>query len=218
MQMMNSLYKLHNEEVNAAFEILIEAIELEINNLNYLGSEAFKKRDYQDAKELAQRAEQFAAFRTKIVALSSEWHELRSSGRTLPPRLANATTRRRPVKLRKGMRTPESAYYRPLLQTLVELGGAGEMSQVLDKLYPKMAAVLKPVDHAPLPSGPKTGPRWRNTAQWARNTLKEHGFLKGDSPHGVWEITDAGRRWLEESQNNCASFLSAPTAEAAGHR
>ena len=191
---------LRNEEVTAAFEILLESLELEISNLNHLGSDSFKKRDYQDAKELAQRAEQFAAFRTKIVALSSEWQKLKSSGRALPHPSTNASKRKHFGKLRKGMRTPETAYYGPILETLIELGGAGEMSNVLDRLYPRMAPVLKPVDHEPLPSGPKTGPRWRNTAQWARNTLKEQGFLKSGSPHGLWEITDAGRRWLEQTR------------------
>jgi hypothetical protein len=40
-------------------------------------------------------------------------------------------------------------------------------------------------------------PRWQNTAQWARNALREGGLIKGDSPHGVWEISDQGREWLK---------------------
>ena len=47
-----------------------------------------------------------------------------------------------------------------------------------------------------LPSDPKSV-RWRNTAQWCRNTMVNEGLLKGDSPHGVWEITAAGKRALE---------------------
>jgi hypothetical protein len=43
-------------------------------------------------------------------------------------------------------------------------------------------------------------PRWRNSAQWARNTMRQEGLLKEDSPHGTWEITDAGRARLTEGK------------------
>jgi hypothetical protein len=39
-------------------------------------------------------------------------------------------------------------------------------------------------------------PRWRNTAQWARNDLREQGLIRDDTPRSVWEITDKGRQWL----------------------
>ncbi len=39
--------------------------------------------------------------------------------------------------------------------------------------------------------------RWRNTAQWARNTLREEGLIRDDTPRGVWAISDAGRKWLK---------------------
>lgn len=38
---------------------------------------------------------------------------------------------------------------------------------------------------------------WRNTAQWARNTLREEGLLRDDIPRGVWGISEAGRKWLK---------------------
>ena len=38
--------------------------------------------------------------------------------------------------------------------------------------------------------------RWRNAAQWARNSMIHEGLLKADSPRGVWEISDQGRRAL----------------------
>ena len=40
-------------------------------------------------------------------------------------------------------------------------------------------------------------PRWRNTAQWARNAMVKEGLLASDSPRGVWEITAEGKQWLE---------------------
>lgn len=191
---------LATEEVSPAFEILLESVELEVTKLNELGSEAFKKRDYPTAKNLADQAEKFTGFRTKVLTLSSEWEKLKAAAPQPPPEPHSKSDRKFLGKLRKGMRTPETTFYQPLLEVLAEVGGGAEMSKVLDKLYPKIASLLKPVDEQHLPSGPKTGPRWRNTAQWARNTLKEHGHMKSDSPHGVWEITDAGRKWLEKAK------------------
>ena len=56
---------------------------------------------------------------------------------------------------------------------------------------------LMQVDFAPLASGPDN-PRWRNAVQWARNSLVREGLFKADSPHGIWEISDAGRSQLTE--------------------
>ena len=44
-------------------------------------------------------------------------------------------------------------------------------------------------------------PRRRNSAQWARNTMRQEGLLKDDSPHGTWEITEAGRARLTEGSS-----------------
>ena len=38
--------------------------------------------------------------------------------------------------------------------------------------------------------------RWRNAAQWARNSMVNDGLMKNDSPRGVWEISDKGRNFL----------------------
>jgi len=62
-----------------------------------------------------------------------------------------------------------------------------------------MKPVLKDVDFAPLASNPEN-PRWRNAAQWARNSMVNEGFLKNDSPHGVWEISDKGRAMLKDQK------------------
>lgn len=39
--------------------------------------------------------------------------------------------------------------------------------------------------------------RWRNRVQFTRLTPKERGLLKSDSPRGVWELTDEGRKVAE---------------------
>ena len=45
-----------------------------------------------------------------------------------------------------------------------------------------------------LESVPSTGePTWRNRASWARQHAVDSGFLCQNSPHGIWELTEAGK-------------------------
>jgi hypothetical protein len=67
------------------------------------------------------------------------------------------------------------------------------MGQILDRVGQVMRSVLRDVDYQPLASDPEL-PRWRNSAQWARNSMVQEGLLKNDSPRGIWEISDAGQR------------------------
>jgi len=94
-----------------------------------------------------------------------------------------------PVK--KGEVTPEADYALPILEALIEMGGSGRSSEVLDKVFDKMNDRLKPKDLEKIPSG--TSIRWKNYARWERKNLILEGYLKKDSPRGIWEITDKGR-------------------------
>lgn len=179
-------------EVIVAFEILLEEIELFVNQLNESGADAFRAGDYEKARQAIEEATRLADFRTKIKALQSEWTDLVPGGlKTRQPEPRRTTKGR----LGRGLRTPEDAFRRPILESLVELGGGAPIGDVLDKVGAKMKSALNQYDREHLPSDSRTL-RWRNTAQWCRNTLVREGLMKSDSPHGVWEITDAGRNWL----------------------
>ncbi len=102
------------------------------------------------------------------------------------------------VRLQRGVRTPEEAYYQPILKALNELGGSAKMNDVLEKVEQSMKEMLKPADYEMLGSG--TNIRWRNTAQWARNSLVKEGLLKSNSPRGIWEITEVGHMSLRHNQ------------------
>ena len=90
---------------------------------------------------------------------------------------------------------PHAEYTLPILEALIEMGGKGRMRNVLDRVLDKIKDQLKPKDFEKLPSG--TAIRWKNRAQWERQRLKSQGNLKKDSPHGIWEITDEGRKLYE---------------------
>ncbi len=95
------------------------------------------------------------------------------------------------------LRTPEDAFRWPILEALVELGGKATIGEVLDLVEKKMSAKLTKHDLEPLPSDPKSI-RWRITARWCRKTMVDEGLMKRDSPHGLWEISDLGRRALKD--------------------
>ncbi len=179
-------------EVNTAFEILLEEIELVANIVNEEGAAAFKAGSYEATRRAIEDATRLAEFREKVKALQKEWASLSA---TRPERQVKERRAGR-GRLPRGLRTPEDDFRRPLLKSLVELGGRAPISEVLRLVGEKMKAVLKEYDLKPLPSDPKSI-RWRNTAQWCRNTLVREGLMRSDSPHGVWEISDAGRKALE---------------------
>ncbi len=184
--------------VSSAFEILLEEVEAEIDFVNGIGSRAFENRDYDKAKEALEQTGALTAFRDKAAALRKEWEGLATVAESDEDE-ETREARRDLGRLRKGLRTPESAYYLPILQVLEQMGGGGKVSDILGQVKILMTSTLKDVDYEPLASDPNN-PRWRNAGQWARNSMIKEGLLKADSPRGVWEITANGRALLNESE------------------
>ena len=184
--------------VSSAFEMLLEEVEAEIDFVNNVGAKAFEVRDYDKAKEALERAATLTAFRDRVAGLRKEWEELAAVAESQEDEETKAA-RRDLGRLRRGLRTPEVNYYQPILQVLAEMGGSGKVAEILDRVGEVMKPILKDVDYDPLASSPDL-PRWRNAAQWARNSMVHEGLLTVDSPRGVWEISERGRNMLEESR------------------
>jgi len=182
-------------EVATAFEIVLEEIENAIAALNQQGAQAFQSGKYDIAKDLMEKGSQMSAFRAKVKDLQQEWLNIFAF---VSPR-TERRGRKVAERLKQGLRTPEDAFRVPILESLVELGGSASVTDVLDKLEARMRNQLNAYDRSPLPSDP-TQTRWRKTAQWARHAMVKEGLLSPDSPRRVWEITQAGRRWLEATQ------------------
>lgn len=182
--------------VIAAFEMLLEEIEAEIDLVNRVGARAFESRDYDKAKAALEHAAQITGFRDKVDALRREWENLFACEEDEEGTEDHAQHRNL-GRLRRGLRTREKAYYRPILEALQALGGSAQMSQVLDRVLQSMRGTLKDVDYEPLASDPDM-PRWKNTAQWARYSMVKEGLLRNDSPRGIWQITEAGVQFLRK--------------------
>ncbi|MBC7363150.1 MAG: winged helix-turn-helix domain-containing protein [Candidatus Aminicenantes bacterium] len=177
-------------EVNEAFEILLEEIELISNEIKDQGALNLKSGEYDKAQMATEQAKKIEEFREKVKALQKEW-KLIFKGKI----------RRKPKKgfsgkLKRGLRTPEDSFRKPILESLVELGGSAKMSDVLNLVEKKLKGRLTKYDYESLPSDTKTI-RWKNTAQWCRNSLVKEGLMKSGSPWGIWEITEKGRKFLK---------------------
>jgi restriction system protein len=182
--------------VTAAFELLLEEIEEEIELVNQAGAKAFVEGQYDRVDAARQQAGALTAYRRKLVELRREWQTLSTAFDVAADEDEQQKASRRDLgRLQRGVRTPEETFRRPILQVLADLGGSGKVRDVLTQVEKMVRAELSEADYQHLPSTPNT-PRWYNTAQWARNSMVQEGLLRDDSPRGTWEISEAGRRFL----------------------
>ena len=182
--------------VQAAFEILLEEMETEIEIINQSGAKAFAARNYEAARAVLERADQITALREKLSGLRGEWEKL------VPVAGANGAGSKKNgshdlSRLHRGIRTREAAYFKPILQVLNQMGGFGDMADVLERLPKLMKGTLTDLDFEPLAANSEV-PRWWNTAQWAQSAMVQAGLLKSDSPRGIWEMTEAGHKLIAE--------------------
>lgn len=197
--------------VEVAFEILKEEIDIAINDLSERIAKLSKQQEFDKAKALIEVGQNVKEYKEKVIALKKKWQEIfereeirnetfETSTQKNDDELINSESVQRVIKkvkgrLKKGMRTPNEEYVIPILESLIELGGKGEIGQVLKRVYEKMKVKLTWYDMQKLPS--KAAIRWENAAQWVRFYLVRQGYLSKDSPRGVWEITDKGREYYK---------------------
>jgi hypothetical protein len=165
-------------------------------------------------QRLTQVTDEWQALRTRIDDLHKEWwdHLLLNTGDQgdaevpvtqdlLRPLTALAGASDESEQTPKIVRAPGNTsvadYERPLLRALCELGGQGEVRKVREKVLQLMWEVLREGDFYRI-NPPEYHPRWESNLDNARNFLVRSGFMKQDSPHGIWEISEAGRQRLAE--------------------
>ena len=87
-------------------------------------------------------------------------------------------------------------FYRiPILEALIKLNGSATVREVLHYVEQKLKKYFTDIDWKIIPSGRY---RWENNALWVRKELVDEGLLKKNSPHGIWEITEQGRKYYED--------------------
>lgn len=193
-----------------AFEVLIAEIESELDFVSRLGARSFEQHDYDKAQQALKHSADVAKLLQQVRDLSDQWdriggfelpveNETPDSERHEPAAVHRPQVIREHSRSQRGARTPESAFFRPILQVLVQMGGRGPMAKVIHQVEQIMKPLLSDVDFEPLSrSGGEI--RWRNSLRWARNKMVREGLLRDDSPRGIWEVTDKGREFLGASE------------------
>jgi restriction system protein len=192
-----------SDDVGAALGLLQGALGDEEQRIRTEGAQAMQKGDFDTATSVIDFARRLLAFRDKVGALEKEWGTLEAMRDAATPEVQEIVSKRFFGRRGSGEITPHSAFYRPILEVLVEMGGAGRTRDVLDRVGEKMKAIFKPKDFEAHQSDAQQI-RWRNTGQWARNHMVNgdgDGRMKQGSPNGRWEISDKGRAWLKANKS-----------------
>jgi hypothetical protein len=108
--------------------------------------------------------------------------------RMAAPRSARKSTLPRPI-------LPERDYWPIILAILEQAGGTAQVADVIDEVGQRLDPHLKPADFQRLRTGEI---RWQNRARFARLRMKKLGLVSDSSARGIWEITEAGRDYLEQ--------------------
>jgi hypothetical protein len=193
-----------SDQVGDAFDLLVDEIGLVLGTLGAEVAEAGEARDFATAARLSQHAQQIEEILDQVRTLESRWGNVqyrRADNDTEDSDGGEHTAagRRNLGRVARGAKTSEPAFYRPILQILVDRGGAARMSEVLAEIERRMGAEFTEADRHSLPSR-DSHVRWRNTAQWARNALVQAGLMERPRRRGVWEISEAGRKWLASGE------------------
>ncbi|MBI3950588.1 MAG: winged helix-turn-helix domain-containing protein [Acidobacteria bacterium] len=212
-----------NTNVLVAFDSLLETMHGEKARLADAVKEATLNGQFAEAKRLLAKTERVEQLAQQVRQLRESWERLDEVRATSAveaksendeedigagdeedaPELAvvDKLFRRRRRRKRGGReavnKTPNHAYRVPILEALEQLGGKGRVQEVLNTVYVKMKDRLTEDDLKPLPSGRSV--RWENTARWERQHMVDEGLLRDDSPIGVWEMSEAGRAYLEQA-------------------
>lgn len=178
-----------------ALDLLRDQIQDHLEALQEATKQAVDQNQFSQAQALLQQAQAITSLLSDLDAWSQRFEELIATENEQEGETEDIP------RLPKGLKTPQSAYRVPILRALVTLGGEADIDVVLERVKAMMAAQLNDYDLATLTDG--TTLRWRNTAQWARNSMREEGLIQADTPRGLWRISDKGKRWLKAQTERC---------------
>ncbi len=198
------------DEVDDALSLTIEYVEDVIEDLKAATQEAVRDERFDEMDRNAERVKQLRSFNQDVAGLLTNWRtNLVRSGAPKPMTDAFGDPAGEPTgdgdgtgpgskqfygRVIRGTKTPEAAFREPILRVLADAGGSMTVGACLDALESVMGERLNDVDRQLLASDGRTV-RWRNTAQWCRNSLADLGLIDR-SVRGTWTITDDGRTWL----------------------
>ena len=100
---------------------------------------------------------------------------------------------------------PEETVREPLMDVIYERGGSASGREVYPALRERVKRYMTPGDFDRISAGDD---RWRSTVKSAREDLVQEGYLRDDSPRGVWALSDAGVALVESRRvESSGSFV-----------
>ena len=90
----------------------------------------------------------------------------------------------------RGIKTGTLVFQELIIKVLRKRGGSATSKEVISDLEDLLRGKLTTRDMEHLKNGELV---WENTAHWERNTMKNAGILKNNSPRGTWELSEAHR-------------------------
>jgi hypothetical protein len=89
----------------------------------------------------------------------------------------------------------------PILQALAKFGGRKKLEYLYPVIEEIMAASLTEDDNMLRINGRTPEPKWHTAVRAQRNDMKDENLLKPpDSNYpGLWQWTDAGRKYYEDN-------------------
>jgi restriction system protein len=178
-----------------SFASIYAEIDRTIDDLNRDAAKQVQRGNYAKAEEIINQCKQLHTILTKLKSIEGELKKDKFFSKPNDER--SKQVREISNKRKRGKRTPQSLFIRPLLQTLVNLGGSGTSRKVEKEAFPLLKPYLTEFEFTPLASF-SNKPRWTHRLHWTRYQLVEEGLLLSSSPRGVWEISESGRNWLED--------------------
>ncbi len=110
----------------------------------------------------------------------------------------------------KHAKLPQREFREPLLKVIYDFGGSAQMRDVLPVLKERIGSRLLPGDFEHVSTGDE---RWWNAACWERSELVKEGYLRDDSPRGIWALSEKGIQAVEsrlaENSENIGNHLRA---------
>ena len=100
---------------------------------------------------------------------------------------------------------PDGTIREPVMEVIYERGGSTSGRDLYPALRERMKRYLTPGDFDRIGSDDN---RWRRTVKSAREHLVEEGYLRGDSPRGVWALSKEGVARVESRRaESSGSFV-----------
>lgn len=195
-----------DENTQEAFDVLVRDLTVALDTARNAVLQATKENRFGEVRAQAERAENIRTQLETLLLMRNRWGELVQkqlkpekisvAPQDLGPHNRGGILPAQRLK-RSGVhrQTPREEYRIPILKAISELGGKGRPEEVLKAIERMMSHQLTSFDRENLNSGEI---RWRKSVRWLRLSMVKEGYLKQDSPYGLWEISEVGRRYLKQ--------------------